>query len=184
MSALTLFDTMFPWIRPLSIHWPWRRGSQLQIAKRVCLGWYGRFLLHSDISLIRIGEATAIGDRFNIVSHMPITIGRHCLFSWNVSIVNFQHRLDGVGSPHQIAYGESRAIHIGDRCFIGCNAVILNGVTLGDDCVVGAGAIVTKSWPAGSRIAGSPARLTKEKETDEFADCLPGRITTKEQMYE
>jgi acetyltransferase-like isoleucine patch superfamily enzyme len=50
---------------------------------------------------------------------------------------------------------------IGRNCFIGGRALILPGVEIGDGCVVGAGAVVTKSVPAGSIVAGNPARVIR-----------------------
>jgi acetyltransferase-like isoleucine patch superfamily enzyme len=50
-------------------------------------------------------------------------------------------------------------ITIGDNCNIGVNAIILPNVTIGRDSMVGAGAVVTKDVPAGSIVAGNPARL-------------------------
>jgi hypothetical protein len=38
-------------------------------------------------------------------------------------------------------------------------ALILENVTLDDGCIVGAGAVVAKSFPAGSVVAGVPARV-------------------------
>lgn len=43
---------------------------------------------------------------------------------------------------------ERQPVTIGDRVFIGANAVINMGVTIGDDAVVGAGAVVTRDVPA------------------------------------
>lgn len=48
---------------------------------------------------------------------------------------------------------------IGNRVFIGVNAVILPGVRVGDNSVIGAGAIVTKDIPAGSVAVGNPAQV-------------------------
>jgi acetyltransferase-like isoleucine patch superfamily enzyme len=39
--------------------------------------------------------------------------------------------------------------------------VIMPGVKLGENCVVGANSVVTKSFEAGSVIAGAPAKLLR-----------------------
>jgi acetyltransferase-like isoleucine patch superfamily enzyme len=51
-----------------------------------------------------------------------------------------------------------RPVEIGAGTFLGYRAMVLPGVTLGEHCVVGAGAVVTKSFPAGTRLVGVPAR--------------------------
>ncbi len=45
--------------------------------------------------------------------------------------------------------------------YIGANVTILQGVEIGESSVVGAGAVVNKSVPAGSVVAGVPARIIK-----------------------
>jgi len=47
---------------------------------------------------------------------------------------------------------------------IGANAVILEGVKVGKDAVVAAGSVVTEDVPAGSVVAGTPARVIKQKD--------------------
>lgn len=60
----------------------------------------------------------------------------------------------------------SRGIHkntvIGNKCFIGANAIIMCGVTIGDEVVVGSGSIVTKNVPPNCIVAGNPARVIKK----------------------
>ncbi|WP_414044506.1 2,3,4,5-tetrahydropyridine-2,6-dicarboxylate N-acetyltransferase [Macrococcus animalis] len=51
---------------------------------------------------------------------------------------------------------------IEDDVLIGANAVILEGVRVGRGAVVAAGAIVTEDVPAGSVVAGTPARVIKQ----------------------
>lgn len=50
---------------------------------------------------------------------------------------------------------------IGRHCHIGTNAMILPGVTVGDSCIVAPGSIVMRDVPAGSLVAGNPARVVE-----------------------
>ena len=68
--------------------------------------------------------------------------------------------------PMQVAErnrGLERAIPIvvGDNCWIGANASILQGVTLGNGCVVAAGSVVTRDVPENCLVAGVPAEVKK-----------------------
>jgi acetyltransferase-like isoleucine patch superfamily enzyme len=58
---------------------------------------------------------------------------------------------------------DGKDVVIGNKCWIGMNAMILPGVHLGDNTIVGAGSVVTKSFPEGNVvIAGNPAKLIKK----------------------
>lgn len=57
------------------------------------------------------------------------------------------------------------------------------GVVLGKGCIVGAGAIVTKSFPDGSIIAGSPAKVIGTRDMEQFLDHLAnGRTYLKHKV--
>jgi acetyltransferase-like isoleucine patch superfamily enzyme len=49
--------------------------------------------------------------------------------------------------------------HIGSRCHIGINAIVLPGVSIGDDCIIAPGSVVMRDVPAGSLVSGNPARV-------------------------
>lgn len=83
-----------------------------------------------------------------------VFIGDDTLFGPGVKIISSNHDM-----ANHNQWVDSDPIKIGERCWIGANAVILPGVSLGDECVVGAGAVVTKSFPARSVIGGVPAKL-------------------------
>jgi hypothetical protein len=86
-----------------------------------------------------------------------IFIGKGTYIAPNVGLITTNHDLydpDFHLSP--------KDIHLGEKCWIGMNAIILPGVALGDHTVVGAGSVVTKSFPEGyCVIVGSPARIIK-----------------------
>ena len=51
-----------------------------------------------------------------------------------------------------------------DDVVIGANAVVIEGVRIGAGAVVAAGAVVIDDVPPGAVVAGSPARIVKQKE--------------------
>lgn len=59
----------------------------------------------------------------------------------------------------------SRNLHqdtyIGERCFIGANAIIMCGITIGNEVIVGSGSIVTKDVPSNCIVVGNPARIIR-----------------------
>lgn len=48
---------------------------------------------------------------------------------------------------------------IGHKVFIGSHAQIIGPIIIGDNSTIGAGAIVTKDVPAGTTVAGNPAKM-------------------------
>lgn len=50
-------------------------------------------------------------------------------------------------------------ITIGDNVFIGSNSILLYDVTIGNNVIIGAGSLVNKDLPAGTVVAGIPAKV-------------------------
>ncbi len=121
---------------------------------------------------IVIGDGTRIGRNAVISACKHIQIGEKCLFSYNVTLTDHDHNvLDPNIPPLEGGITDGQEIVIEDECFIGAHSFILKGVQLGKHCVVGANSVVTKSFPAYSVIAGSPAKLIrslKNEKTNEM----------------
>jgi acetyltransferase-like isoleucine patch superfamily enzyme len=84
-----------------------------------------------------------------------------------VSIRDHDHRFaDPTLSVAEQGY-EVAPVRLGRNVWLGCNVTVLKGVSLGDSCVVGANAVVTTSFPAGSVLAGVPARVLKRLPIEE-----------------
>jgi acetyltransferase-like isoleucine patch superfamily enzyme len=106
---------------------------------------------------IRIGNYNYFNRNVMIDACGHVEVGDHNMFGPDIYITDSNHSY-GPGitpgdEPMQVG-----SVKIGNRCWIGAHAIILKDVELGDHCVVGAGAVVTRSFPAGSVIAGVPAR--------------------------
>jgi acetyltransferase-like isoleucine patch superfamily enzyme len=120
---------------------------------------------------ISIGEESFIG-RSHLVSASEIVVGDHVLISWGVSIVDH--------NSHSLVYSEragdvldwqrgkkdwsivnTKPICIGNKAWIGFNAIILKGVTIGEGAIVGAGSVVTKDVPAWTIVGGNPAKVIR-----------------------
>jgi acetyltransferase-like isoleucine patch superfamily enzyme len=145
------------------IEWPLGNVRNLQLGDRVSLGRRGWFYLplsHRQ-ARIKIGAGTAIGNDFVISANQEIQIGQDCLISYRVSILDHAHVTGWNIKPTQSGLTQGKPIRIKDGCFIGCGAVIHPGVELGPNCIVEANSVVMRSFPAGSVISGSPARLLR-----------------------
>jgi acetyltransferase-like isoleucine patch superfamily enzyme len=125
--------------------------------------------------LVSVGDFTLLNGAL-LMAEERITIGSHCLVSWNVGIADSDfHPLDPaqrrIDAQALAPYFKDRPprpkigtapVTIGDNVWIGMGAVILKGVTIGDNSVVAAGAIVTRDVPANCVAAGNPAKVVRE----------------------
>ena len=102
------------------------------------------FRSRGDVERIHIGAGSNVQDAsvLHVDPCMPLTIGE------------------------RVTVGHKAMLHgcaIGDESLIGIGAIVLNGARIGRHCLVGAGALVTegKTFPDGSLIIGSPARVAR-----------------------
>ena len=120
--------------------------------------------MEKDISLekLTIRDNSKIGRRVTLSASECIVIGKNCLLSYDVSILDHDHDFrDGSISPLNSKLTKGDKIIIGDDCFIGAHSFILKGVHLEKHTIVGANSVVTKSFPAYSIIAGNPAKIVR-----------------------
>lgn len=104
----------------------------------------------------QIGSGTWIGAFTVLDGSGGLVIGSGCDVSCGVQIYTHSSVRRCV-SGRRVQTVERQSTRIGDRVFIGPNAVVNMGVTIGDEAVVTAGAVVTRDVPAGTVVSGVPA---------------------------
>jgi acetyltransferase-like isoleucine patch superfamily enzyme len=108
-------------------------------------------------SVLRLGSGY-INSGLSLSVFGSVSIGHGVAIGENVAIRDSDN--------HRLAdrQADSAPIEIGDRVWIGMNATILKGVRIGAGAVVASGAVVTREVPAGTLVAGVPARPLRRVE--------------------
>ena len=116
----------------------------------------------------KIGRGTFINFNFTCQDDTTVTIGEHCNFGPNVTIVTPLHpmlaaerRAIRVPDGRDLRLCWAKPVSVGNDCWLGANVVICPGVTIGDNCVIGAGSVVTRSIPANAFAAGNPCKVIR-----------------------
>jgi acetyltransferase-like isoleucine patch superfamily enzyme len=100
------------------------------------------------------------GCEFNI--REKISIGNDTLIASGCRFVDHDHGLL-TNQLMRKQIGTEAEIIIGNDVWIGCNVVVLKGVTIGNGAVVAAGSVVTKSIPPCEIWGGVPAKKISQR---------------------
>lgn len=115
---------------------------------------------HADFGRnIHIGKHVFINSGCHFQDQGGIYIGDYALIGHNVVMATINHDMNPF-DRHNIY----KPIRIGNRVWIGSNAVITQGVTVGDGAVIAAGAVVTKDVAPYTVVGGVPAKVIKKVE--------------------
>jgi len=129
----------------------WHRGKSLGFGKGTSV--YDSCHIFGNVT---VGENTWIGPFTVLDGSGGLAIGSNCSISAGVQIYSHDSvkwAISGGKDPYSYA-----ATTVGDNCYVGPNAIISKGVTIGEGCIIGTNSFVNTSFPAGSKIGGSPAK--------------------------
>jgi UDP-2-acetamido-3-amino-2,3-dideoxy-glucuronate N-acetyltransferase len=115
-------------------------------------------------TFVEVQRGAKIGADCKIQSHTficdGVEIGDRAFIGHGVIFVN--DKRPRATNPEGLLQGEEDWVLLRTKveqgATIGSGATILGGVTIGADSTVGAGAVVTRDVPAGTTVAGNPAR--------------------------
>lgn len=135
-------------------HWLWTRNRRGLATVVMALA---RLVSGAEIHpQAKIGRGFALPHSVGVVIGGGVEIGDGCIIDQCVSIG--LRRFNEPGMPS-----------LGNRVFVGANAVLLGPITIGDDAKIGAGAVVLCAVPAGCSAVGNPARVLHPKRERDVA---------------
>ena len=141
--------------------WPHqvKLGNNCLIEHDVCFHYDG---IYSDGPSIIIGNNVFIGNctEFNITDN--IIVGDNCLIASGCRFIDHSHGYE-YGQFINLQISSEKAINIGEDVWLGCNVIVLKGVTIGKGAIVGASSLVNKSIPPYEIWGGVPAKKIGER---------------------
>ena len=123
--------------------------------------------LSAKMGAISIGSDCGFGAGITVHSAIGgrVSIGNRVLIAGHAYLGGGQYHMDRTDIPiAEQGHVHGLTLTIGDNCWIGANATVVNGVTVGRDAVIAAGAVVTKDVPDFAIVAGVPAKVLRIRE--------------------
>ena len=142
--------------------WSLRRWLFSAMGARVGNGSYiDRKCYFMDVNRLRVGAHTHVNRMCTLDARGFLEIGSNVSISHGVMIMSGGHDMNS-----KTFEAKFMPIKIGDYVWVGCGAIILQGVTIGKGAVVAAGAVVTEDVPPYKVAGGVPAKVIGSRNED------------------
>jgi acetyltransferase-like isoleucine patch superfamily enzyme len=143
-----------------------QRSNAVEIGKAASI-YLGVMFDLGPGATVKIGSFALLNGA-RIISDVEITIGDHCLISWNVVLMDtYRYSFDAAMRRKQLeahtppSESGAKPVHIGNNVWIGFDSCVLPGVRIGEGSVVGARSVVAEDVPPMTVVAGNPARIIR-----------------------
>lgn len=103
-----------------------------------------------------IGPGLYIGHFGNVILNGDAVSGSNCNLSQGVTI-----GVSGRGAPRGVP-------KIGDRVYVGANAVVVGNIIIGDDALIGANSLVHTAIPGHCTASGVPAVVINDEGSEGY----------------
>ncbi len=144
----------------------WARAERLGFGKDACV--YNSALVMGEVT---VGEGAWVGPyTFLDGGYAPVTIGAWVSVSAGVMVYSHDTVLWSLSGGR--ADKRTGPVTIGDRCYVGSQAVIGPGVTVGRQSVIATKSYVNRDVPPRSIVGGVPARRIGRVDGDDDAPRL------------
>lgn len=137
------------------------KGARICVAERafceIGSGVYlsrGCLLQANEGARLSVASGVFFNENVRVVVQERVEIGEDTLFGPNVCVYDHDHVFDVDGVHDEL---KSSPVYIGERCWIGSNALVTRGVTVAERVCIGGGSVVTRSLLNPGKYAGAPA---------------------------
>lgn len=144
----------------------WDVSGTVVFKGKIDIGHGSKIIVGKD-GCLTIGDNFRITAESSIIAYSKISIGKDCLFSWNIHVMDTDFHIikDETGE----VINAPKPIIIGDNVWICSECLILKGANIPNKCIIGANSFVNKPLDnAGSIYAGNPVKCIKTNCTWEY----------------
>jgi len=137
-----------------------RFGDNVSVGKNTTIECSGS-LLNLGVGL-NVGSGAGLGTHGFFGCAGGIEIGNDSIFGNFVSLHSENHNFKDEHVPIKLQGVNRQGIKIGNNCWIGSKATILDGAVIEDGCIIGAGSVVSRGvYKMNGIYGGVPAKLIK-----------------------